>query len=192
LKIKNVHLSGLRIYLTPFERQHAEDHNYFQWLTDFKVYRYLGREEYFKAIKKEDLISYAEEMWANPFVYFYAVHSTATGDFIGTAKINFINQKFFQNSIADIGIMIGNTDYWGKRLSIDIIHTLSSHALFSMGIRKLTAGVNSLNEPMIKAFLRVGFKVDGSLRNQLIVCGEYCDHVLMSCFSDELIAPKVG
>ena len=166
--------------------QHLEDPNYLQWLTDVQVYRYIGRDEYFSTLELEDLRQYANEMWANPFIFFFAVHAQMGNRFIGTAKINFGNQRFHDTGIADLGIMIGDKSYWGQGLSIDILRTLAIHAFDVLGARKLTAGAFSLNTPVIKAFLRLGFMQDACLRQQLAVSGGYCDHILLSCFEHEL------
>lgn len=167
--------------------EHAISPEYLGWLTDSNVYRYIGRDEYFQRIDQNELIKYAKEMWAEPFVSFFAVCTQEDNKFIGTAKINFVNEKLYRNGIADLGVMIGNRCYWGRGISIEIIRLLSNFAFFHMNVRKLTAGVHSLNEPMIKAFLRVGFKQDGCLRQQLSVEGNYCDHILLSCFANELL-----
>lgn len=180
-------LRGRQVDLVPFGREHVEDPDYFKWLTDADVYRYIGRDEYFQKLELDELRRYAEEMWANPFVSFFAVHATDTDRFIGTAKINFMHERFRQSGIADLGIMIGERAYWGKGLSIDILRTISIHAFDDLGARKLTAGAFSLNVPVIKAFLRLGFKRDACLREQLAVADGYCDHILLSCFAPELV-----
>ena len=180
-------LRGRQVYLVPFVEKHVEDPDYFKWLTDADVYRYIGRDEYFQQLELEELRRYAAEMWANPFVTFFAVYATDTDRFIGTAKVNFTHEHFRQSGIADLGIMIGERGYWGKGLSIDILRTISIHAFDDLGARKLTAGAFSLNVPVIKAFLRLGFKQDACLREQLAAADGYCDHILLSCFEHELV-----
>ena len=72
-------------------------------------------------------------------------------------------------------------------LSIDVLRAVSCHVFDQLSARKLVAGIYSLNVAVVKAFLRIGFTVDGSLRKQLRVDeGCYCDHVLLSCFENEL------
>jgi len=182
-----MNLQGKYIYLTPFGREHVEDPSYIEWLRDPDVYKYIGRDEYFSRVEIGDLRDYAKEMWSNPFVCFFAVHVNDSKSFIGTAKINFMNMKLRQIGIADLGIMIGAREARGRGLSVDILRTLSIHAFDVLKARKLTAGAFSLNIPVIKAFLRIGFKQDACLRGQLAVEGGYCDHILMSCFEHELV-----
>lgn len=180
-------LYGARIYLIPFSTEHVEDPSYLKWLTDVEVYRYIGRDEYFSTLELDDLRAYAKEMWSNSFVSFFAVYAADKKRFIGTTKVNFMNERFQKSRIADLGIMIGERDYWGHGLSIDILRTISVHAFDDLGVRKLTAGAFSLNAPVIKAFLRLGFRQDGCLRQQLAVGDGYCDHILLSCFEPELV-----
>lgn len=180
-------LRGRQVYLVPFAEKHVEDPDYFKWLTDVDVYQFIGRDEYFQQLELDELRRYSAEMWANPFVSFFAVYATETDRFIGTAKVNFMNDSLRQSGVADLGIMIGERGYWGKGLSIDILRTISIHAFDDLGARKLTAGAFSLNVPVIKAFLRLGFKQDACLRKQLAVADGYCDHILLSCFDHELL-----
>jgi len=44
-----------------------------------------------------------------------------------------------------------------------------------------------MNIAVVKAFQRIGFKIDGRLRDHLAVADKYCDHILMSCFEYELL-----
>ena len=184
-------LQGKEVYLVPFNEGHVEDPCYFTWLTDPKVYRYIGRNEYFSQLELSDLREYAAKMWTSPFVSFFAVYAVDRKLFIGTAKINFVNQQFQQIGIGDLGIMIGDKNYWGRGLSIDILRTLSIYAFDRLKARKLTAGAFSLNIPVIKAFRRLGFQQDACLRAQLAVEDGYCDHILLSCFAHELVRTKI-
>lgn len=184
-------LQGKNVYLVPFTEEHVEDPCYFRWLTDPLVYRYIGRDEYFSKLEANDLREYAAEMWANHFVSFFAVYVRTSERFIGTAKINFMNEKLRRLGIGDLGIMIGEREYWGRGLAVDILRTLAIHAFDNLNARKLTAGAFSLNVPVIKAFLKLGFHQDACLRQQLAVEGGFCDHILMSCFEGELVRSEV-
>jgi [ribosomal protein S5]-alanine N-acetyltransferase len=180
-------LRGEQVHLVPFAETHVEDPDYLKWLTDPDVYRYIGRDEYFQKLSQDDLRRYADEMWGSPFISFFAVYASETNRFIGTAKVNFMHDRFRQSGIADLGVMIGERSYWGQRLSIDILRTIAIHAFDDLAARKLTAGAFSLNVAVIKAFLRLGFKEEACLRKQLAVADGYCDHILLSCFEPELI-----
>jgi RimJ/RimL family protein N-acetyltransferase len=63
---------------------------------------------------------------------------------------------------------------------------LSEYAFCNMNINKITAGVNSSNIAMLKAFNNNGFKIEGVLRKVLDLDNVLHDHVLFGCFKNEL------
>ena len=179
--------SGLS-YLVPFEERHLNDPRYFEWLTDFEVVRVIGRDEYLKPIEFEKVREYVEDLWQSKHCSFFAIHHSKDNVFIGTAKINYLNEVGLNTRTADIGIMIGDRRYWGKGIATDALFALCQYAFNTQGARKLTAGAVAANEGVIKAFKKIGFSEEGRLRKKLLISGEYMDHVLLGCFADELIS----
>lgn len=180
-------IKGKQVYLEHFSPAHLDDAAYYEWLKDVEVVRYIGRDELLRGVPFAEVENYVRQLWANKLCTFLAVHHTESGRFIGTAKINFVSEYGYRHGIADIGIMIGDRYFWGKGLATDVLLATSIFAFDSLNARKLSCGAFSLNVAVVKAFLRIGYKIDGRLREQLAVDGEYCDHVLMSCFRHELI-----
>jgi ribosomal-protein-alanine N-acetyltransferase len=177
-------LKGKNIDLVPFSKRHLNDPKYYSWLSDIDVVRYLGREE---PIPFSEVREYVEQIWKSDYCSFFAVHHSESGDFIGTAKVNFFDERGRKNGVADIGIMIGERSYWGKGHAIDVLRTISIHSFKSLGARKLTAGAMSPNAAVVRAFERIGFVIEARLRQHLSTGnGVYCDHVLLGCFKEEL------
>ena len=180
-------IRGKLTHLVPFTEKHLHNPNYYRWLRNIDVVRYLGRDELITGIPFSEAVDYVEKLWSNEYCYFFAVHSNQTGDFIGTAKVNFISEHGRRDGIADIGIMLGEREFWGRGMSTDILRSISIYAFDELNARKLSAGGFSLNVAVIKAFIRIGYEIEGRLRQQLRVDDGYCDHVLLSCFENELI-----
>ena len=180
-------LTGRDIYLLPFELQHLNNPQYYNWLCDPEVVRYLGRDELLEGVLFNEIKAYVQGLWESKYCHFFAVFHAETDVFIGTSKISFGSERNFKHKIADIGIMIGDRHFWGKGLATNTLRVVSSFAFDALSARKLTAGGFEANQPIINAFKRIGFKIDGKLRLHLPVGTNYCDHVLMSCFEHELI-----
>ena len=179
---------GKLTYISYFGDIHLNDPNYYEWVTDIEVVRYIGREEYLTTIPFSEVQQYVKNLWDSKFCEFLAVYHKRSNEFIGTAKVNFMNDRGLSNRIADVGIMIGNKEFWGKGLATDILRTVSNFAFKELGVRKLTAGAMSPNIAVVKAFKRIGFVEEGTLRQQLLKeDGEFCDHILLGCFKSELI-----
>lgn len=185
-------MQGQLTHVVRFERQHLDDPNYYRWVTDIEVVRYIGRDELLEGIPFSEVEDYVQQLWCNEFCTFLAVYHTETGTFVGTAKINFINERNRKYGLADIGIMLGDRKFWRMGLATDVLRTISAYAFDKLNARRLTAGAMSLNEAVVRAFLRVGFVEEGRLRQQLPVNNGYCDHVLLGCLCDELIRSNVA
>lgn len=181
-------ITGKHITLVPFDAGHLQDPAYLAWLNDIEVTRYLGRNEYLKPVGFETVREYVEALWQSPYCHFFAVLHKDGDVFIGTAKVNFISQSGLTHRIADVGIMIGRKDYWGKGLATDTLGTVSRHAFEVLGARKLSAGGIDRNIGVVKAFKNIGFVEEGRIRKSIFLSGEYLDHVLLGCFPDELKA----
>ena len=178
-------ISGNSIYLLPFAEKNFND-QYVSWLGDYDVIKYLGREEYFSPTPKEEIYKYVQEMWNSDLISFYAIYTANNDKFIGTTKINFVNEQGLKNKICDIGIMIGDKSSWGKGYASEVINVISRYAFRSLNVNKLTAGAISPNIGVIKAFLKNGYKEEGRLRKCVNVQNELMDHVLLGCFKNEL------
>lgn len=178
---------GKLTHLERFERRHLYDSNYYHWITDIDVVRYIGRDELLSGITFAEAEEYVQTLWNNENCAFLAVYQNETNAFVGTAKINFGSVRGRAHGLADIGIMIGDRKVWGKGLATDILRTVSRFAFDDLNARKLTAGAMSPNEAVVKAFLRIGYVEEGRLRRHLPNDGGYCDHVLLGCFRDELL-----
>lgn len=110
----------------------------------------------------------------------FAILIKETGKPIGTIRISRINRMY---GTCDLGLMIGNTEYWGKGYGLETIE-VACDLMKEIGIRKVHAGAYHSNTASIKAFTKNGFSAEGRLikqvRNELT--DEFEDIVLMSKF----------
>jgi ribosomal-protein-alanine N-acetyltransferase len=175
------------IRIEPFGLYHLNNPVYISWLKDQTVVKYLGRPEYFKEVDIDELYKYYNNIILDKNIKFFAVFFIPENKFIGTAKISLSNSYNDEYDIADLGIMIGNRSFWGKGLSPMILSLLCIYSLNGLHARKLTAGAISENYAVIKAFQKLGFKIEGVLRKKIYLNGEYLDHILLGCLKEELI-----
>lgn len=110
----------------------------------------------------------------------FAIETEESGKPIGTIRISRINRMY---GTCDLGLMIGNTEYWGKGYGFEAIR-VACDFMKEIGIRKVHAGAYHSNTASIKAFTKNGFSTEGRLikqvRNELTDAFE--DVVLMSKF----------
>ncbi len=171
--------------LIPFNTEHLNDPIYLSWLNDKKVIKFLGRPEYFKDVSIDNINEYYESVRKNQYIHFFAVYYLPENKFIGTAKILLLDSYNGIYDIGDVGIMIGDTSFWGKGFSHLILAKLCIYAIKILKVRKLTAGAISENIAVVKSFKKIGFKVEGVLRQKIQINSEYFDHILLGCFTEE-------
>ncbi|HBY56153.1 MAG TPA: N-acetyltransferase, partial [Coxiellaceae bacterium] len=100
------------------------------------------------------------------------------GCMIGTMTV-YINSY---HSVADIGIMLGDKNYWGKGIGKEAWESVMNLLLNKTEIRKVTGGALSCNNSMVKIFKGTGMQEDGVRKNQEIVDGKLYDIVHFAKF----------
>jgi RimJ/RimL family protein N-acetyltransferase len=178
-------LEGKICYLLAFEERHLNDEKYFSWLRDYDVVKTIYRIEYLRPVSFAEVKEYCETVMRSTDDIFLALYDKTDNLFVGTlrAKVN------WYLSIADIGILIGNRQYWGKGLATEAIWLLGRFLFDKLGMRRLTAGLMSVNPGMLRVFEKLGFQREGVFRGQDRFEGEYTDHIYLGCFKDEFRAP---
>jgi RimJ/RimL family protein N-acetyltransferase len=175
-------LEGAKTALEPFEERHLTDPSYLRWLRDYDVVKTINRTDYLRPVSFDEVRVYVEALQRSPTDMFFAILDRSGDRFIGTLRVAQLN---WRTRTADIGILIGDRESWGKGLGTDAVSTIGSFLVHQLGIRRLTAGLMSVNPAMQKVFERLGFKVEGVLRGHDLFEGEYVDHILMGCMKDE-------
>ena len=149
---------------------------YVDWLNDPQIVQYSRQRflkhtlssclEYFNLCEKNQAI-------------FIAIVINDTKDIIGTMTVN-INSY---HNVADIAIMIGNKDYWGKGLAREAWNNTMDLLLDKAAVRKVTGGTLSCNSKMIAIFKNSGMQSDGIRVAQELIANSPVDLVHFAKFS---------
>ena len=183
-------IEGARSRLVPFDTRHRDDPDYLSWLRDPEVVRTLNLPRYLAApVPAAEVAAYCDALMRSDGDLFLALHDRSDGAFVGTAKAGHID---WHAGTADIGIMIGRRDRWGRGLATDAVYHLAHHLFERVGLRKLTAGSMAANPAMIRVFDRLGFAREGVFRRQDRLGDDYIDHIHFGCFADELRRPQAS
>ena len=177
-----MNLEGKTINLVEFTSLHLGNPNYFNWLRDVSVINTIGRVDYLINLSLNEVQSYINGLLASSDNCVFEIE-TVDGRFIGTLKIGHIE---WRTGCADIGIMIGDKDYWGKGVAKESISLACKYAFDFLCLRKLSSGCAAQNVAMVKAFESIGFVIEGQIRKKLLMSGKFDDHLLFGLFKDEL------
>lgn len=80
---------------------------------------------------------------------------------------------------AEIGITIGERDYWGRGYGRQALHLLVDYGFRLRNLRKIWLTVHGTNHRAIRAYEAVGFSEEGRQRAQVWSDGDYIDLVYM-------------
>ena len=89
--------------------------------------------------------------------YYWSIETLGNAT-IGTFALTDFNKH---HGVANLGIVIGDKNYWGKGVATEIITTMVHYAFKHLNIFSISAEVEEGNVPMMKALEKVGFKQDG-------------------------------
>ena len=172
-------LVGERIYLREVRPSDVND-AYYRWMNDPEVTQYL--ESRFAPNSMESLLEYVKGFQGNKDNIFLAVVLKKNHKHIGNIKIGPIN---WFHRLADIGVMLGEKDSWGKGYASEAISLLSEHAFKNLNLHKLTAGCYKPNEGSLKAFEKAGFETEGVRKKHCFFNGKYVDAILLGLLNDK-------
>lgn len=130
----------------------------------------------------EDEYKWFQNLSAFNDLYNFAIETIEDEKYIGGCGINNLDWK---NSIATVGIFIGDKNYWGKGYGTDAMQVLMRFIFEQMNINKIKLHVYSFNERAIKSYKKCGFSAEGVLRQEIYRNGEYHDEYIMGILREE-------
>jgi RimJ/RimL family protein N-acetyltransferase len=80
---------------------------------------------------------------------------------------------------AELGIVIGESDYRGKGYGTDAINALLDFAFGELGLERVSLGTLAANEAGQRAYEKAGFKLEGTARSATFNRGRFHDVTLM-------------
>jgi RimJ/RimL family protein N-acetyltransferase len=88
-----------------------------------------------------------------------------------------------QSSLLAIGI--GDTNYRRKGFGSEALRLILRYAFHELNLNRIGLDVISYNTPAIEAYKKVGFKVEGQMRNAVLRDGKPFDRMIMGILHDE-------
>ncbi|MDO8518155.1 MAG: GNAT family N-acetyltransferase [bacterium] len=168
---------GNSIYLRSLTEDDFTE-RYLSWFCDPEVTRFL----FARNITREDAVKHLRDGIKTGNWHMYAICEVKGGRHIGNIKIGPIDKH---NGVSDLVTVIGERDAWGRGYGREAVGLATRVAFGELGIRKLSASIDSRNIGSIKAYTAAGFEVETSLKNQYRdeASGELSDKVFFSCFN---------
>jgi RimJ/RimL family protein N-acetyltransferase len=102
--------------------------------------------------------------------------------FIGNVGFNTVD---WVNRSAELGIFIGEKQYWSQGYGKKAVSLLLRFGFNSLNLHRIMLRVHANNPRAIRSYQAVGFIHEGTLRDELFQDGQYYDVLLMSILRSE-------
>ena len=96
----------------------------------------------------------------------------------------------WRNRSGELGILIGEKDYWGQGYGTEAIRLLVKHAFETLNLHRVWLRVYETNPRAIRAYEKAGFVMEGRQRQAEIKNGKYIDVLVMSLLREEYTQVK--
>ncbi len=173
------YLESELIFLREVRESDVND-NYYSWLNDPDVNQYL--ETRYIPRSKANILQFVKNMDGKDNEILFAICIKANDRHIGNIKIGPIN---WIHRFADISLLIGDKNYWGKGIATHAIKLITDFGFNTLNLHKLRAGCYENNIGSKKAFIKVGYKEEGVLKKQWILKGQYQDEILLGLCAED-------
>ena len=107
---------------------------------------------------------------------------TADGVHIGNIGLHDVN---CQHRHAQLGIVIGEKEYWGKGYGSDAVRTALRFAFETMNLHRVSLRVYEDNARAIRTYEKCGFQHEGRAREAIFRKGRYYDELRMGILRRE-------
>lgn len=175
---KKIKLVGKNIHLRPVRVSDATK-EYVEWLNSPEINQYL--EIRFTRHTLKNVKEYIKKVSKDRSFIFLAIIRKDSGKHIGNIKLGPINEY---HKRAEIGIMIGDKNSWGRGFAGEAIHLLTNFAFNRLKLRKVIAGAYENNIGSIKTFIKNGFIAEAIMRDHWFSGGKWVSEVFMSKLND--------
>jgi [ribosomal protein S5]-alanine N-acetyltransferase len=161
------YLAGTRVLVRPFTAGDISA-TYLAWLRDPAVVRFSNQR--FRAHTLESCQAYLAS-FTDSSNHFLAICDHKTGAMLGTLTV----YCSVPHGTADIGIMIGERNVWGKGIGAEAFCLVLS-AL------KVTAGTLAVNQGMVRIMEKAGMRHEATRQAQELLDGALVDVVYYATF----------
>lgn len=177
--LKTIFIPGEKVYLRALERADLNE-KYLGWLNDPVVNRYLESGIFPYTI--DELEKFFEQVSGSREQVILAIADKKTDEHIGNIKlgpINWVHRK------ATLGILIGEKHCWGQGMATDATRLMVEYGFFRLNLWRIELGVHAEHDAAVRVYEKVGFRIEGRMREVLFHDGKYKDSLWMGLLRSE-------
>lgn len=97
---------------------------------------------------------------------------------------------YWSYRIAHIGYLIGEVEYWGRGICTELVKLLLEYGFKELNLHKISVDVVVLNLSSIRCLEKNGFKLEGTLKEEMYIDGEFFDILKFGILQEEWMESK--
>ena len=164
-------IAGQTISLRPLERRHMERTR--DWANDPVLAQLMDRA---RAISEEEHERWFSALHEQTDCVYFAIETKRDEHHVGNVWLWAIDER---HGKAELRIVIGEHDCQGHGIGTEAISLICSYAFERLGLHKVYAYVLAINPRARRAFEKAGFVLEGTLKEDRCVDGQYTDVYIM-------------
>lgn len=170
---------GQKIYLSPISVKDVSK-EYVGWFNDPEVCRYNSHGG--ARNTRQKTLAYVKSVEKSKTAFVFTIRWKDNAAHIGNVSLQAIDRI---NRSAEIAIIIGAKDYWGRGVGLEAYQLLLKYGFHDLGLNRISSGQSVKNTAMIKVCQKVGMKKEALLRQAFYKNGIYSDIVIYSILKKE-------
>jgi RimJ/RimL family protein N-acetyltransferase len=153
---------------------------YPDWLNDDDVNKFLEVRHIFHTISS--CRDFVENTNGDENSYLFGIFERSNNNHIGNAKIGPIRRE---HETAEISLFIGEKSSRGKSYGKEVIHCLTKYGFESLRLARIEAWCYEKNIGSLRAFLSLGYSLEGFMKKKYISDGVRCGAFAMGMLREE-------
>ena len=163
-----IFLEGNIVTLCPLTSE-SDYTNYLKWLNNQDTTQYL---EVGNSVSTKKNVQEYVEKYNNSKNLLLGIFLKNTGEHVGNITLHMIDG---QNRSAETGILVGEESARGCGCATEAIKLILGHAFMRLNLNRISAGMVGENVASKRLFEKVGFTLEGTLREAFYLNGKYHD-----------------
>ena len=96
------------------------------------------------------------------------------------------------HNVAWVGVGIGDRDFWGKGYGTDLMKLCLQYAFTELNVHRVSLGLLEYNPRALRAYEKVGFRLEGRTRQDVMREGKRHDSLWMGILREEWLQMQNG
>ena len=173
-------IPGDRCSLRALTREDV-DTGWAEWFNDPDVTRHMLRGVF--PIHREEQVAFYEQIASGAQHDLILAIVDPQGTHVGTTGLHRID---WVNRSAEFGIVIGDAGARGQGIGTEATRLICAHGFSHLNLHRIWLGVLAEHAAAIRAYEKVGFRIEGTMREEVLRDGAYRDKLIMGLLAGEL------